>query len=211
MKTSRIVWLALLLGWIAASACAQSPPKVVQPGAPGTASKTLSPSTKATNPVISPADVEFMRTMIMHHEQAVEMTGLIGQRTSNEELLNLGKRISLSQADEIKFMGKWLEARGEASSMHMSIGQHSHGMALMPGMLTPQQMDELRKAKGPEFDRLFLAGMIQHHRGALVMVKQLFDTAGAGQDAEVFDFATDVDNTQRAEIALMEKMLKEHN
>ena len=82
-------------------------------------------------------------------------------------------------------------------------------MAAMPGMLTQKQMDELRQAKGAEFDRLFLTGMIQHHNGALVMVKQLFDTPGAGQDAELFDFATDADNTQRAEIAIMQGMLKE--
>ena len=81
-------------------------------------------------------------------------------------------------------------------------------MALMPGMLTPEQMEALRKAKGAEFDRLFLTGMIQHHNGALTMVKDLFDTAGAGQDAELFNFATDADNTQRAEIRIMQTMLK---
>jgi len=81
-------------------------------------------------------------------------------------------------------------------------------MGLMPGMLTPQQMEALRKAKGAEFDRLFLAGMIQHHNGALIMVKDLFDTAGAGQDAEIFNFATDADNTQRAEIRIMQAMLE---
>jgi len=74
-------------------------------------------------------------------------------------------------------------------------------------MLTPEQMDALRNAKGAEFDRLFLTGMIQHHNGALIMVKDLFDTPGAGQDADVFNFATDVDNTQRAEIKIMQSML----
>jgi uncharacterized protein (DUF305 family) len=81
-------------------------------------------------------------------------------------------------------------------------------MALMPGMLTPEQMDALRKAKGAEFDRLFLTGMIQHHQGALTMVKDLFDTAGAGQDAELFNFATDADNSQRAEIRIMQTMFE---
>ena len=81
-------------------------------------------------------------------------------------------------------------------------------MALMPGMLTAEQMDALRKAQGGEFDRLFLEGMIQHHGGALTMVKELFDTAGAGQDAELFDFATDVDTGQRAEIRIMQGMLE---
>lgn len=80
---------------------------------------------------------------------------------------------------------------------------------LMPGMLTTKQMDALRKAKGPQFDQLFLTGMIQHHNGALIMVKDLFDTAGAGQDAEVFNFATDVDSGQRAEIRIMQSMLGE--
>jgi len=83
-----------------------------------------------------------------------------------------------------------------------------HTMKLMPGMLTPEQMDALRKAKGREFDHLFLVGMIQHHNGALTMVKDLFDTAGAGQDAEIFNFATDADNTQRAEIRIMQGMLE---
>ena len=81
-------------------------------------------------------------------------------------------------------------------------------MALMPGMLTAKQMEALRTAKGAEFDRLFLTGMIQHHDGALTMVKELFDSAGAGQDAEIFDFATDADNTQRAEIKIMQGMLE---
>lgn len=81
-------------------------------------------------------------------------------------------------------------------------------MPLMPGMLTPEQMDALRKAKGAEFDRLFLTGMIQHHGGALTMVKDLFDSPGAGQDAELFNFATDVDTGQRAEIRIMQAMLK---
>ena len=76
-------------------------------------------------------------------------------------------------------------------------------------MLTPEQMKALRQATGAEFDQEFLTGMIQHHNGALVMVKDLFDTPGAGQDADLFDFATDADNTQRAEIRIMEDMLKE--
>ena len=84
-------------------------------------------------------------------------------------------------------------------------------MALMPGMLTPEQMEALRKAKGAEFDRLFLTGMIQHHNGALTMVKDLFDTAGAGQDADLFNFATDADNTQRAEIQIMQTMLEKRS
>lgn len=148
----------------------------------------------------------------MHHSQAVEMTALIPSHTDNKELRSLGARISSSQSDEIKFMRRWLAARGQSVSMttaEMPGMDMSHrGMALMPGMLTPQQMDALRKAKGAEFDQLFLTGMIQHHNGALTMVKDLFDNAGAGQDAELFNFATDADNSQRAEIKIMQTMLE---
>ena len=150
--------------------------------------------------------------MIMHHAQAVEMTALIASRTENKGLQSLGARISSSQTDEIKFMRRWLTARGEPVSMAMPEMKDKdmahHAMALMPGMLTPEQMAALRNAKGGEFDHLFLTGMIQHHNGALTMVKDLFDTAGAGQDAELFDFATDADNTQRAEIRIMHAMLE---
>ncbi len=198
--------------------CAQqddskAPPVVVQPGAPGQPTRTLPPSTRATLPPHSPKDVEFMRGMIMHHAQAVEMTALIESRTENKDLRLLGARISKSQSDEIKFMKRWLEARGEPVSppKHEMPGHDMPGHhMLMPGMLTPKQMDALRKAKGAEFDRLFLAGMIQHHNGALIMVKDLFDTAGAGQDAELFNFATDVDSGQRAEIRIMQTMLGEN-
>jgi uncharacterized protein (DUF305 family) len=190
-------------------------PVVVQPGAPGKPSKTLPPSTKGTLPPQSPADVEFMQGMIMHHTQAVEMTALIAAHTENKNLRALGARISSSQTDEIKFMKRWLTARGEAVSIAMpgmpDMDTHGHAMGLMPGMLTPEQMEALRKAKGAEFDRLFLTGMIQHHGGALTMVKDLFDTAGAGQDAEVFDFVTDVDTGQRAEIKIMQGMLEKES
>jgi uncharacterized protein (DUF305 family) len=186
-------------------------PVVVQPGAPGQPSKRLPTSTKGTLPPRSQGDVEFMQGMIMHHQQAVEMTAMIPSHTENKELRSLGAKISSSQADEIKMMQRWLAVRGEAASMEMpgmpGMDKSGQAMGLMPGMLTPEQMKALRKAKGAEFDRLFLTGMIQHHHGALIMVKDLFDTAGAGQDGEVFDFATDVDNSQRAEIKIMQGML----
>jgi uncharacterized protein (DUF305 family) len=187
-------------------------PVVVQPGAPGKPSKTLPPTTQGQLPPRSAADVEFMQGMIMHHAQAVEMTGLIASHTENREVRALGGRISSSQTDEIKFMRRWLAARGEAQTMAAAkmgdMKMAGDAMALMPGMLTAKQMEALRTAKGAEFDRLFLTGMIQHHDGALTMVKELFDTAGAGQDAEIFDFATDADNTQRAEITIMQGMLE---
>ncbi|MEO8435290.1 MAG: DUF305 domain-containing protein [Pyrinomonadaceae bacterium] len=213
-----------LAGLFALPVCAQQAdapaPIVVQPGAPGQPTRKLPPSTRAILPPRSPADVRFMQGMIMHHAQAVEMTALIESHPINKNLGSLGSRISSSQSDEIKFMKRWLEARGEPISpmmpeMHgMDMSSHamsdsgSHSM-LMPGMLTAKQMAALKKAKGKAFDRLFLRGMIQHHGGALIMVKDLFDTAGAGQDAELFNFATDVDSGQRAEIRIMQTMLGE--
>jgi len=193
----------------------ESQPVVVQPGAPGQPTQKLPSSTRAKLPPLSAKDVEFMQGMIMHHAQAVEMTALINERTTNKDLRLLGARISHSQAEEMKYMERWLRIRGEPTSMPMPPMEHTPGMdmskhqhqMLMPGMLTAEQMDALKKAKGDEFDRLFLTGMIQHHKGALVMVEDLFNTAGAGQDAELFNFTTDVDSGQRAEIRIMETML----
>ena len=134
-----------------------------------------------------------MQGMITHHAQAVEMTALIESHTKNKEVRLLGARISQSQSDEIRFMKRWLEIRGEPVAPpipEMSImdmpghdmsGHHNmSSQHQMPGMLTPKQMDALKKARGARFDQLFLIRMIQHHTGALMMVKDLFDTAGAG-------------------------------
>src|SRR5580765_5062733 len=195
-----------------------SPAPVVQPGAPGQPTRTLPLSTRATLPPRSPKDVEFMQGMIMHHAQAVEMTALIESHTTNKDLRLLGARIRHSQSAQIKFMERWLQARGEPTTMAMAAMPGMSGMdmpgmdmpkheMLMPGTLTAKQMAALRNANGKEFDRLFLEGMIQHHGGALVMVKDLFDTAGAGQDAELFNFTTDIDSGQRAEIRIMQNML----
>jgi uncharacterized protein (DUF305 family) len=160
-----------------------------------------------------------MQGMIVHHAQAVDMTALIESHTGNKDVRLLGARISRSQSDEINFMKRWLAGRGQPitaampdmAGMDMSHGHMSHGSGgLMPGMLTPDQMEALRRAQGEEFDRLFLTGMIQHHGGALIMVKELFDTAGAGQDAELFDFTSDVDSGQRAEIRIMQSMLEKN-
>jgi uncharacterized protein (DUF305 family) len=193
-----------------------SAPVIVQPGAPGQPTRTLPSNTTGTLPPSSPKDVEFMQGMIVHHAQAVEMTALIESHTTNKELRLLGARISHSQSEEMKFMKHWLAAKGEPTSKPMQDmpGMHMPGMDMsshhmMPGMLTPKQMEALRQAKGAEFDHLFLTGMIQHHTGALTMVKDLFDTAGAGQDAVLFNFATDVDSGQRAEIRIMQNMLGE--
>ncbi|HLN99887.1 MAG TPA: DUF305 domain-containing protein [Pyrinomonadaceae bacterium] len=217
---------SILAGVLSLPVCAQqadpATPIVVQPGAPGQPTRRLPPSTRATLPPGSPADVRFMQGMIMHHAQAVEMTALIESHTTTKDLRSLGARISHSQSDEINFMKRWLKARGEPISPLMTampgmdmadMNMSGHAMpmpGLMPGMLTEKQMEALKKAKGEEFDRLFLTGMIQHHGGALIMVKDLFDTAGAGQDAELFNFATDVDSGQRAEIRIMQTMLGEN-
>ena len=204
-----VLFVSAVTAWGQSETPAPGNAPIVQPGAPGQSSKILSPET-AVMPLRTPAaaDVSFMQGMIMHHSQAVEMTELLRTHSRNKDLQALGKRISISQADEMKYMKQWLEDRGQPASM-----EHGHmkmdSMPLMPGMLTPQQMKALERATGPTFDHLFLTGMIQHHTGALVMVEDLFDTPGAGQDAVLFDFATDVDNTQRAEINIMRGMLKE--
>ena len=204
---------------------------IVQPGAPGHSNKTLTPETASAAPrKPSEADIKFMQGMIMHHSQAVEMTDLLRTRSQDKEVQALGKRISISQTDEMRFMKQWLTDRGlplsehgsmdmtgmdmsgmdHASMDHASMDHMDMGpMPTMPGMLTPAQMKALAAATGPAFDHLFLTGMIQHHTGALTMVKDLFATPGAGQDPQLFDFASDVDNTQQAEIDIMRHMLKE--
>ena len=166
----------------------------MQPGAPGQSNKTLTPETASAAPRRpSEADIKFMQGMIMHHAQAVEMTELLRTRSQNTEVQALGKRISISQTDEMRFMKQWLSDRGLPLSGNGSMdmpGMDMRGMGhmdmgpmpMMPGMLTPAQMKALAAATGPAFDRLFLTGMIQHHTGALTMVKDLFASPGAGQD-----------------------------
>ncbi len=205
---------SILFSLVTAAAVAQQgAAPVVQPGAPGMPSKRLPASTTAVRSKATPGDVSFMQGMIMHHSQAVEMTALIAPHTENRQVRSLGARISASQTDEMNFMKRWLVVRGEAVSMSMpgmpDMDMSGKPMQAMPGMLTGAQMQALRQAKGAEFDRFFLTGMIQHHNGALTMVKQLFDTRGAGQDADLFQFATDADNSQRAEITIMQRMLEE--
>jgi uncharacterized protein (DUF305 family) len=193
---------------------------IVQPGAPGHSNKTLTPETASAAPrKPSEADIQFMQGMIMHHSQAVEMTELLRTRSHDKEVQALGKRISISQTDEMRFMKQWLTDRGLPLSEHGSMDMAGMDMAgmdhmdmampMMPGMLTPEQMKALAAATGPAFDHLFLTGMTQHHTGALTMVKDLFASPGAGQDPQLFDFASDVDNTQQAEIDIMRHMLKE--
>ena len=184
-------------------------PPIIQPGAPGTPSRIIA-SDKAVDlskVQYSAADVQFMQGMIHHHAQALDMTALVGMRTASDDLRKLALRIELSQADEIKMMQHWLEVRGQDAP-----GEHAHhmpGAPLMPGMLTPEEMDLLASAKGVQFDQLFLEFMIKHHAGALIMVDELFSASGAGQESEVFAFASDVVADQRAEIERMGAMLQE--
>lgn len=156
--------------------------------------------------------------MIVHHSQAVEMVDLLRTRGASKALQSFGERISISQSDEIEYMKQWLRERGQPVAppgghmMHhmggMDMSKMASGdIALMPGMLSPNQMKALAKSRGRNFDRLFLTGMIQHHTGALDMVADLFAIPGAAQDSVLFDFATDIDNTQRAEINIMKSML----
>jgi uncharacterized protein (DUF305 family) len=181
-------------------------PVIVQPGAPGQASRVIGAAQASDLSRVqhTAADIKFMQGMIGHHAQAIEMTALIASRTAREDMKMLGLRISLSQEDEIKMMRRYLEVRGAPQP-----SEHAHHMpgGMMPGMLTPEEMERLAAAKGPAFDKLFLEGMIKHHEGALTMVKELFSTAGAGQESDIFAFATDVEADQQMEIDRMVGML----
>jgi uncharacterized protein (DUF305 family) len=205
---ARLVRVAMLPILIGAAACRTTAvdgrAPIVQPGAPGEPARVITAATAAdlSKVQFTPADVRFMQGMIGHHAQAIDMTALVASRTARENMRLLARRIELSQEDEIKMMQGWLRTRGQEVPA-------AHVHELMPGMLTPEEMDRLAQANGPEFDRLFLEGMIKHHDGALVMVKDLFNSPGAGQDSEIFAFASDVDTDQRMEIERMGAMLVE--
>ncbi len=148
-----------------------------------------------------------MQGMILHHAQAVEMTALVPTRTTNATLQLLSRRIDVSQTNEMAMMKAWLQTRGEPASMQHDATGGAHDMQ-MPGMLTPRQLQQLRDARDAEFDRLFLALMIQHHEGALRMVDTLRASPGAVQEPELYQFVSGVDTDQRAEIARMRLILK---
>lgn len=158
------------------------------------------------------ADVRFMSHMIGHHAQAIVMAKLAPSHGASAPIRTLAERIINGQEDEIATMQRWLadrlkpvpEARPAGIRMTMNGAEHE---MLMPGMLTQRQIEQLEQASGPAFDKLFLTFMIQHHRGAVSMVKELFDSYGAGQDELVFKFAGDVGVDQSTEIERMEKML----
>jgi len=193
-------------------ASAQDPPPViVQPGAPGEPTRTLTPEEAAAleRPVHVDADVRFTQGMIHHHGQALDMTDLLCSRTESEEMRLLALRIDISQTDEMGMMARWLESHGEDAPKVREDGVSPlNDDQLMPGMLTEREMAQLASAMGEAFDRLFLELMIVHHEGALTMVSELFLVSGAGQVPVIFQFASDVDADQTAEIGRMNMMLQ---
>lgn len=211
---------ALLLPLVAACSSpgavreqATAPPpatSLVQPGAPGQATLAVDSAPQGERPAVhSEADVRFMQGMIAHHAQALVMTAMVPDREPSEGLSLLAQRIEASQKAEIGLMQQWLRRRGEEVPSIDDPHRHhaGHGM-LMPGMLTDAQLDEMRAAAGPEFERLFLSYMISHHEGALTMVDELFAAERAAQDVETYRFASDVDADQRMEIRRMRAMLR---
>ena len=161
----------------------------------------------------SDADIDFMTGMIPHHAQAVIMAGWAPSHGARADIRILCERMVVGQADEIASMQTWLRDRGlpvpdaKSTRMRMKMGDIEHDM-LMPGMLSDEEMKELENARGAEFDRLFLTGMIKHHKGAVDMVEDLFKSFGAAQDDTIFRFASDVYADQNTEIRVMQEMLE---
>ena len=201
----------------AAAACGPSTP----PATPGATPSTTPPSASAVPHMLhapgipeafSQADVDFMQGMIPHHAQAVIMGKWAPTHGARHDVAVLCERIVVGQTDEIKLMQTWLSDRGQvvpdatSTRMHMMMNGEAHDM-LMPGMLTDEEMAALDKARGPEFDRLFLVGMIKHHQGAVDMVDVLFKSYGGGQDTKIYKFASDVYADQNIEIDRMKQML----
>jgi uncharacterized protein (DUF305 family)/polyhydroxyalkanoate synthesis regulator phasin len=193
---------------LACGAAAAQDVAIIQPGAPGEPAKELSAeeASAIADTSYSSDDVKFMQDMIPHHAQAVEMSALVSERTNSESLVDIAGRIDASQADEIQFMENWLADRGEdLPSAHAHHGTHmSHEMM---GMATPEQMADLAASEGVAFDELFLTLMIRHHEGALTMVEDLLAQPGSAYDPVLFEFITDIQNDQSAEIERMNDML----
>jgi uncharacterized protein (DUF305 family) len=200
---------AATLAAACAGAGAVPAPATTASAAPAAASAAATP-----RPPANAADVRFMQQMLGHHAQALVMTALVPSHGRDPAVRLLAERVTVSQRDEMGLMRRWLADRGapvpdpddEHAGHDMGAG-HDGAMPRMPGMLTPAELARLGQATGPAFDRLFLSSMIRHHEGALAMVAAFFGTRGAGQDAEIFRFASDVDADQRAEIRRMRAML----
>lgn len=193
---------------------------IFQPGAPGSTGKWISPaeSEDLARTGVTAMDRAFMEHMIVHHQQAVDMVALMPPRALAPELRLLGERIALSQEREIGFMRQWLvrHVGDDATAGHgHDHGAHAnpakHGAGSMTGMLSPMQMRDLAAARGREFDRLFLLGMIQHHQGAIDMVRGLAASEGAGEETALAEFMNSVVADQSVEIARMRAMLGSAN
>lgn len=178
----------------------QSAP-VLQPGAPGEPAATIDPSDVPAEAEWNQTDATFVTMMIPHHAQALEMTELAGSRAASDEVKSLARSISAAQGPEIVSMSGWLQARGLEVPAADDLPDH----AGMPGMLTPEQMDELGAARGTEFDRLFLTRMIAHHEGALEMAAPVLSK---GSDTLATEMAQDVEASQKTEIGIMQKLLE---
>ncbi|WP_386670030.1 DUF305 domain-containing protein [Lysobacter korlensis] len=213
---------SLLAAMLAASiAPATAQVSIVNPGAPGAPARELSAddAVKIAASRYSAADVQFMRHMIPHHQQALDMAALVGKRTNSPAVIEAAGRIEASQRDEIGFMQQWLAARGESAAgpqapagthaSHSAAAHGAHGDAALQmfGMATPEQMAALAKAEGREFDRQFLQLMISHHGGALKMVEELLEQSGSAYDPTLLEFVNDVANDQAAEIERMTTLL----
>ena len=206
----------LILGLVVsgcATAARQSVPAQIPSANPGDASRTVgAPVGFAAQMPVSPADVHFMSGMIPHHAQAVLISSWAETHGARSDVRILAERIVVGQKDEIALMQTWLRDRklpvpaANATHLRMKMDGMEHDM-LMPGMLTDAELAELNKAKGSEFDRLFLQAMIKHHDGAVSMVDKLFASYAAAQDETVFRFASDVYADQTTEIDRMQKML----
>lgn len=198
--------LGLVLMSYATVGVTQAP--IIKPGAPGESASELTADEAIEIAVTSysPDDMVFMQDMIPHHHQAILMAELVADRTNNPEIVDLAGRIDSSQQDEIEFMQTWLRERGEQvpdPTAHDAMNT-DHKMA---GMATPEQMAELTHADGTDFDRLFLTLMITHHDGAVTMVEELHDKPGSAYDPVLYEFTSDIDNDQTAEIERMNSLL----
>ncbi|MDX1568651.1 MAG: DUF305 domain-containing protein [Longimicrobiales bacterium] len=204
--------IPLLLLWTAPvhGQADDRPPVTVQPGAPGEPTRVLgSDEVEALDrPTYTEADVRFIRGMIRHHAQALDMVELLRERTESEDLRRLALRIEISQEDEIALMEQWLRERNEpVPERGAGSPPDAPPASVVPGMLTRAQMDELAGTRGEAFDRLFLEMMIQHHQGALRMVERLFRSPGGGQVSSVNHIAGEVQADQAMEIERMRQML----
>jgi uncharacterized protein (DUF305 family) len=218
---------SVLVGLVATPVMAQqTPPPIFQPGAPGAESRVISAAEAVdlSRTTFTPGDVAFMQHMLVHHAQAVEMVTLLRERGADPTVRLMGERIARSQEAEMALMRDWLTQRGQPVEMprmdhsaHLNHAGMEHGdmaMAasdtpLMPGMLSPRQMQALAASSGPAFDRLFLQGMIQHHQGALDMVEGLLAQQGAAEDPMLSDFTTSVVGDQSMEILRMQSLLSD--